>query len=308
MALKIVKASEPITIKNLIVFVYGDPGIGKTSRAFSASRPILFDFDNGAHRAGQFRKDSVPVSDWLEVANLTADDLADYDTVIIDTAGRMLDCITSHLCKDAKNRRKDGALSLQGFGVMGNLFSTWLKTLRGFGKDIILLAHAAEDKKGENIIIRPDMVGKSKSEAYKVADLMSYMTTNENQSGNPIKVIDFRPSTAFLAKDSGALGCVECPDLRRSPTHMADVLKSAKDYINNMSAEQARAQSDLEEFRGRVLEAENAEHLNTLLSEISKEHPRALEMRRSVHTFAGQLDVVANSASGKYEDKPKEVA
>ena len=308
MALKIVKASEPIIIKNLIVFVYGDPGIGKTSRAFSASRPILFDFDKGAHRAGQFRKDSVPVDDWLEVANITASDLDGYDTVIIDTAGRMLDCITSHLCKDPENKRKDGALSLQGFGVMGNLFSTWLKTLRGFGKDIILLAHAAEDKKGENIIIRPDMVGKSKSEAYKVADLMGYMTTDEDSTGRAIKVIDFRPSPAFLAKDSGALGRVECPDMRKAAHHMADVLEGAKSYINSMSAEQAKYQAELDEFRGRIIEAETAEDLNALLLEISKDHPRSIEMRRSLHDFAKQLPVVANKESGKYEAPSKEEA
>ena len=52
----------------------------------------------------------------------------------------MLDRITAFLVtQDAKNRRADGALSLQGFGKLGILFSTWLKTLRGFGKDIIPL-------------------------------------------------------------------------------------------------------------------------------------------------------------------------
>ena len=85
MALKIVKASEPIHVNHLITFIYGDPGIGKTSRAFSAKNPILFDFDQGAHRAAQFRKDCIPVGDWLEVANITKDDLDGYDTVIIET-------------------------------------------------------------------------------------------------------------------------------------------------------------------------------------------------------------------------------
>ena len=65
------------------------------------------------------------------------------------------------------------------------------------------LAHAGEDKKGENVIVRPDMTGKSKTEAYKVADLMAYMTTEDGRNGKPIKVLEFSPSSSYLAKDSG---------------------------------------------------------------------------------------------------------
>ncbi|MEK5761254.1 AAA family ATPase, partial [Acinetobacter variabilis] len=75
------------------------PGIGKTSLAFSATNPILFDFDKGAHRAGKYRKDTVQVNNWSEVSSLTANDLLGYDTVIVDTAGRMLDVIIAHLVK-----------------------------------------------------------------------------------------------------------------------------------------------------------------------------------------------------------------
>ena len=64
MALKIVTAQQALQVQNIITVIYGDPGIGKTSLASSASRPILFDFDLGAHRAGKFRKDVVQVTKW----------------------------------------------------------------------------------------------------------------------------------------------------------------------------------------------------------------------------------------------------
>ena len=60
--LKIVTAQQALQVQNIITVIYGDPGIGKTSLASSASRPILFDFDLGAHRAGKFRKDVVQVT------------------------------------------------------------------------------------------------------------------------------------------------------------------------------------------------------------------------------------------------------
>lgn len=137
MALNIVTASQPLTIANLIVFIYGDPGVWKTSLAFTAKNPILFDFDKGAYRSAN-RKDTVQIQHWQEVANINPNDLDGYDTIIIDTAGRVLDLITEHLKTDAKNiRRGSNELSMQGYGKLGSIFTNWLKSLRNMGKDIV---------------------------------------------------------------------------------------------------------------------------------------------------------------------------
>jgi hypothetical protein len=60
MALKITRAADPITVDRLNVTIYAQPGIGKTSLAFTAEAPLLLDFDQGAHRAAN-RQDSVRV-------------------------------------------------------------------------------------------------------------------------------------------------------------------------------------------------------------------------------------------------------
>lgn len=168
MALNIVTSAQPLHIQNLIVFIYGDPGVWKTSLAFTTKNPILFDFDKGAYRASN-RKDTVQINAWSEVANFTANDLNGYDTIIIDTAGQVLDMISDTLKQDVKNiRRGSNELSMQGYGKLGSIFTNWLKMLRNMGKDIVILAHAGEDKDGDNIIKRPDMVGSSKKEVYKI--------------------------------------------------------------------------------------------------------------------------------------------
>ena len=83
MALKIVRAADPIKVERLNVCLYAPPGVGKTSLAFTAEAPLLLDFDQGAHRAAN-RKDSVRVTSWSDVADLTPDDLAPYKTLIVD--------------------------------------------------------------------------------------------------------------------------------------------------------------------------------------------------------------------------------
>lgn len=289
MALKIVTAAEPMRIENLIVFIYGDPGIGKTSLAFSAPKPILFDFDKGAHRAGKFRKDTVPVAKWADVAQLTADDLSAYDTIVIDTAGRMLDVIIADLVKDQKNCRKNSTeLSIQGYGTLNKRFVSWLNLIRSFGKDVVLLAHSAEDKKGDDVIVRPDMVGGSKKEAYKVADMMGYMTTIQGRDGNE-KLISFAPSSAHHAKDSGAIGNMTLPDLDKNPSTLAELIQRAKDHINSLSESQAQYQRELEDWRSECMAAESIETLQDMQVRLDKKHPYARDMWASVVSIATTL-------------------
>lgn len=302
MALKIVTAAEPMRIENLIVFVYGDPGVGKTSLAFSAVRPILFDFDKGAHRAGKFRKDTVPVSKWSDVATLTAQDLEDYETIIIDTAGRMLDVIIADLVTDVKNCRKGSKeLSIQGYGALNKRFTSWFNLLRSFGKDVVILAHAAEEKDGEQSKVRPDMVGGSKKEAYKVADMMGYMTTVQGQNG-AAKALHFTPSQAYHAKDSGGVGNLMLPDLDKEPSLLAGIIQQAKDHINSLSESQAQAQGELNDFRADCMDASNAGELNALIGRLDKKHPCYDSMRHAVGDVAKLLPVTFDKAQGQFVD------
>lgn len=117
MALKIVKSSDPLKVERLNVVVYAQPGVGKTSIAFTTSNPLLLDFDGGAYRAAH-RKDSVQVSAWSDVTGITADDLAPYSTVIVDTAGRALDMLSADIIKRDPKKGRGGVLSLQGYGAL----------------------------------------------------------------------------------------------------------------------------------------------------------------------------------------------
>src|SRR5512146_2726453 len=98
MALKITKAADPIIVERLNIVIYAQPGIGKTSLAFTANAPLLLDFDKGAHRAAN-RKDIVRVDSWAYVLSITADDLAQYATIIVDTAGRSLDALSADIIR-----------------------------------------------------------------------------------------------------------------------------------------------------------------------------------------------------------------
>ena len=57
-----------IKLKGLI---YGEPGIGKTSVALSAPKPLLIDFDNGLRRvAKQYQTDSVQIESYQNLLDI----------------------------------------------------------------------------------------------------------------------------------------------------------------------------------------------------------------------------------------------
>lgn len=310
MALNIVTSTQPLNVENIITLIYGDPGIWKTSLAFTAKNPILFDFDKGAYRASN-RKDSVQIGAWHEVATISPQDLASYDTIIIDTAGRALDMITDSLKRDKQNTRRDGQLSMQGYGKLGGVFTDWLKMLRGMGKDIVLLAHTSEDKDGDNIIKRPDMVGGSKKEAYKIADMMAYMTTQHSQDGD-IKTLNFVPHPAYLAKDSGQIGNITVVPMADAPNQLADIIQSTKDHINSFSAEAAKAHQDLSDLRSELMSAENAESINKLIGALDPNHLLHSQMKRDIWSAAQSVTTIEFDATTKrfvdIDDDPEPIA
>lgn len=262
MALKITKESDPIEVKHLTFSIYAPPGLGKTSLAFTASKPILLDFDHGAYRSA-FRKDSVVVEQWADVDGITAADVADYDTIVIDTAGRALDALTAHLIADnPKFKGYGGALSLQGYGALKSTFTSWLKRLNSFGKDVIMVAHSSEQRNGDDVIERLDVQGGSKEEIYKASDAMGHLTTRNKE-----RLLVFDPTEAAFGKNPGQLSPLTVPHFAETPDFMAQVITDTKAKLNEMTEAQKAAAQELQQWSERFDEAEDADTFNNLKAE-----------------------------------------
>src|SRR5690606_10653581 len=188
MALKITKATDTIEVKNLTVCIYAVPGVGKSTLAFTADRPLLLDFDQGAYRAGN-RGDVVQVSSWDDVVSITAEDLKPYKTLVVDTAGRALDSLTASIIEGNPKLGRGGALTLQGFGELKARFIAWTKLIRSFGLDVLLVSHADEQRSGDELIERLDIQGGSKNEIYKAADVMGRLYLSQGK-----RMLNFNPT------------------------------------------------------------------------------------------------------------------
>lgn len=263
MTLRITRASEPIAVERLNVVIYSAPGLGKTSLAFTADAPLLLDFDQGSHRAAN-RKDVVRVSDWSDVAAITAEDLEPFNTVIVDTAGRALDALTVDIIRANPKHGRGGALTLQGYGELKSRFGAFLKLLNSFGKDVVLIAHMDEQRSGDDVIERLDMQGGSKNEVYKAADAMGRLSMVNGQ-----RWLNFSPSDAAFGKNPGQLEPLKVPaaDTPEFANFLGVIIQRTKDRLNELTEDQKEAQEALTAFRAKAVEAEAAEDINALMDE-----------------------------------------
>jgi hypothetical protein len=298
MALKIVKSSEPIRVDRLNIVIYGPPGLGKSSLAFTAEAPLLLDFDGGAHRASN-RKEIVQVRDWSEIGNITADDVASYRTIVIDTAGRALDCLTNEIIKTEPKGHKNGALTLPGFGILKTRFATFLKRLNSFGKDVVLIAHMDEQRNGDDVIERLDVQGGSKNEIYKAADAMGRLALENGQ-----RWLKFSPTDAAFGKNPGQLEplAVPKPEAPEFTAFLAGVIQSTKDWLNELTEEQRQAVAEQQWFRDNLPAQDSAEKLNGLLG---RAKAAGDVVKAMLHKRATELGIVFDKDAGKYAPKPE---
>ena len=223
---------EDRRVNQLVILIYGAPNVGKTTLALTANNPALFDFDDGGYRAGNRKgKKMLPVTDWRELESLNKDDMAGFDTIVIDTVGRCLDVMAADIIRNNPKTGVNGTLTLQGYGQLKSKFKAWLDSMRSYGKDVVLVAHGSEESRGEETVERIYVTGGSKQEVYQQSDLIGFLFIEEKQ-----RRLSFDPSQNTYGKNVGLPNYVVLP-AERKPHTLADIIKEAKLKINDQAVE-----------------------------------------------------------------------
>jgi len=204
------RPSELQAATTIKVLVYGQPGTGKSTLALSAPNPVLLDFDGGVQRVnGAFQCPTLQVSSWEQVQEALKEDLVEFDTIVIDTAGKMLDFMSDYIMKnDSKMRMRDGSLALKGYGARKVMFLSFLRDVAMLGKHLVFVAHEREEKDGDLRYVRPEIGGSSMGDLIKELDIVGYV-----QMVGTERTISWSPQEKFYAKNTCNL-----PMMQKIPT------------------------------------------------------------------------------------------
>lgn len=310
MALSVIKPTESIQINAIKLYVYGDPSIGKTSLAMTCPNALLIDADIGVYRAGSLRRSDVQLAEyWHQVSSLEESDLVPYDTIIIDTVGRLLDVIKNHVASNQYNVKSDGGLKQNAFGIANNLFGGFVNRMIGYGKNVVFLAHAVEDKDGDEVIKRPDLGGKNRQEVYRLSDCMAYFCIEKGKNGKNRKVLKFGKDEALHTKDCANLVTIEVPDITNQPTYLGDLITHIKEHLNTLTPEQklyAEQEQAWLHFIQLCNDAKYASDLNNLMEELAlnTEHPQYINknMWYAVQNCAKNLNMFYDKDSKRWKE------
>lgn len=290
--------TDPIQVDTLKVLIYGQPGVRKTSFAFTAKRTLLLDFDKGVKRVNpKYRGNYTVINEWTDTLGLFKIDLSQYDTIAIDTVGKALDLLSVQIMKeDFKLRKKDGSLSLQGFGALSNRFRDFMNRITDLGKTVVLIAHDKEAKQGDDTIIRPDITGSSLSNIIREVDLCGYLRAHNNKA-----VITFNPSDNFYGKNTCGL-----PDnLDLDQYNLADIIEQALKNMNEETEEYRAYKEQIEEVKEILSKCKNAKHLNAAKERFLKMNFISDGKIQAAHLMrdrANELGCVINSDTKLYEN------
>lgn len=259
------KPAEMINTENKFrVLIAGYPGIGKTTLGLSAPKPLLIDVDFGINRTmASVRKDYIQPESYEELLNELKGDLSDYETIVIDTGGKLLDLMKAYVIKnDIKNAKKDGTLSLQGYGAVGREFSRFMNYIYfELRKHCVIIFHAVEEKQDEDTKLRILVEGSTKNTVWQNVELGGFIEMRGNK-----KTIGFDNCERYFAKSSfGIKGNYTIPEL--DGTQQNDFLTKLFEQANKNIQEESKV---FEEERKQYQEVMNA--LNPLIENMTLEN------------------------------------
>ena len=211
--MSLIKKKNEIELpKTIVGCITGVCGIGKTTLALSAPKPLLLDTDNGIHRVqSEYRSDVVQVKSYEDILEVLEEDLSDYETIVIDTLGELVNFMLKYFAdKDKSLITRGGTYNIKIWGFIKQEFQNLKLKLQLLNKHLIFVSHVKEDKDGENKVYRMDVAGSTSETVTKILDFLGFCEVL-----GKTRSISFTPSARFYAKNSIELNdYLEIPQLK----------------------------------------------------------------------------------------------
>lgn len=240
--MSLIKKSNELTIPSTVkMMIYGQAGMGKTTLALSAPRPLLLDFDGGVKRVNMAHLDGVDivqVTSWQDVQQVLQENLSAYQTIVVDTIGKMMDFIITYKCGTRQPQIRD-------WGDINAEFSWMTRTLSSLNKNVVFVAHRDTRKEGDDTVFIPALREKSYNSIVTELDLLGYLEM-KNENGVQRRTITFDPTSRNDGKNTCNLpGIMFVPgivDAAGNPTAKNNFINTQviAPYLNMLAVKKAQ--------------------------------------------------------------------
>lgn len=303
------KATELEVPRTIKMMVYGQAGMGKSTLALSTPKPLLLDFDNGVKRINKFHLDvvdAVQIKSWQDVQSVLQEDLSSYETIVVDTIGKMMDFIITYKCGMRQ-------LQLRDWGGVNQEFSWFVRTLGTLNKNVVFVAHRDTRKEGDDNVFIPSLREKNYNSIVTELDLLGYLEMR-NENGRQVRTITFDPTSRNDGKNTCNLpGVMSIPtiiDAQGKPTAKNDFIEKCviAPYMKMISEKENEIKMYnelLAEIKDGVMQITDAQSANFFIEHIKdyKHVGNSLMKARSLFSAkVKELGLTYNKESNAYED------
>ena len=304
------KASEQkYENEKLCMILYGLPGVGKTTLAASAPKPIVIDCDRGMKRVNpEYRCDISNVSSYKDLLEDVKSLGNEYETIIIDTGGSLIELMKEWaMDTEPTATKKNGGFSLPGYGFVKSEFLRLSAELRK-KYNTIFIFHAAKEKQEEEFFYDLIVEGAAKTLVWQPADLGAYFFI---QNGK--RYLGFSPTANYSAKSAyGISGIVEVPELSGGEPNVFLTklfekvranIKSETEAIAPKHTAYESAMSCGRELVAAINHAADVEPCLEAISNIEHALSSEKEIKALVKERLKELGITYNKETKTYEDK-----
>ena len=308
--MSLIKKSNELVIPSTVkMMIYGQAGMGKTTVALSSPKPLLLDFDNGVKRVNLAHLegvDIVQVGSWQDVQQVLLEDLTAYQTIVVDTIGKMMDFIISYKCGTRQPQIRD-------WGGINAEFSWMTRTLSSLNKNVVFVAHRDTRKEGDDTVFIPALREKSYNSIVTELDLLGYLEMR-NENGVQKRTITFDPTSINDGKNTCNLpGLMNVPTIVDSKGNAigkndfitTQVINPYLAMLQEKKAEQEAYNKVIAEIQGCLELVADATSANDFIAHIDDfKHVGSSKMKASIllAAKAKELGLIFDKTTKTYSD------
>lgn len=301
------KPTEIQSKKTIACMIYGQPGMGKSTLACSAPKPVMFDFDGGVTRMrDEHQVPTVQIATFQDALDALKEVEAagdEYQTIIVDTASKLIDCITTHVCGTAQPK-------IQQWGLINAAFKSFLRSIQSMGKHVVFVAQREVEKDGDVNRYVPQFRQSNYKDVICDLDVCGYMEMVQVR-GKEVRQITFNPSSRNEGKNTAnfkpAYIIADLPqgaDNTFLSERIAEYISRQNERDEKRSVLAKETEEKMKAFNDILMSATTPESLNEIVKEVKDAKPVGdLKMRmvKAISAHAKKMGFTFNKETKEYE-------